>query len=320
MDLSIILVNWNSLDYLRPCLASIYKQVQGLSFEVIVVDNASTKDDLDTLQPEFPDAIMIKSPVNRGFAGANNLGFKCSTGDYVLLLNPDTEVLGDAIQAFVQEAKKRPRAGIVGGKLLNTDLSVQLQSIQKFPTILNQVLDAEYLLLRWPHCPLWDIAPLFRDNVDVIPVEVIPGACMLIKRSVFEEVGMFSEDYFMYAEDLDLNFKLKRAGYTNYYVGQAKIIHHGGRSSSQQKVSQWAIIMKHQAMLKYYRKNRGPAYKTMYRTAIGLTAAARLLILTMMYPLGTTVWDRNSLRDAKTKWRAILNWALGRQDVALGKG
>ena len=85
---------------------------------------------------------------------------------------------------------------------------------------MNQVLDAEYLLLRWPHCPLWDIAPLFQD-VDVIPVEVIPGACMLIKRSVFEEVGMFSEDYFMYAEDLDLNFKLKQAGYTNYYAGQA---------------------------------------------------------------------------------------------------
>jgi N-acetylglucosaminyl-diphospho-decaprenol L-rhamnosyltransferase len=320
MDLSVILVNWNSLDYLRPCLASIYKQVQGLSFEVIVVDNASTKDDLDTLQPEFPDAIMIKSVANLGFAGANNLGFKRSTGDYLLLLNPDTEILGDAIQVLVREAQKRPRAGIVGGKLLNTDLSVQLQSIQKFPTILNQVLDAEYLLLRWPHCPLWDIAPLFRDNIDVITVEVIPGACMLIKRAVFEEVGMFSEDYFMYAEDLDLNFKLKRAGYTNYYAGQAKIVHHGGRSTSQQKVSQWAIIMKHQAMLKYYCKNRGPGYQTMYRTAIGLTAAARLAILTMMYPFGSAVWDRDSLRYAKTKWRAILNWALGRQNVALGKG
>src|SRR5450432_3270389 len=117
MDLSVILVNWNSLDYLRPCLASIYKQVQGLSFEVIVVDNASTKDDLDTLQPEFPNAIMIKSAANLGFAGANNLGYKRSTGDYLLLLNPDTEILGDAIQVLVREAQKRPRAGIVGGKL-----------------------------------------------------------------------------------------------------------------------------------------------------------------------------------------------------------
>jgi GT2 family glycosyltransferase len=319
MDLSIIIVNWNSLEYLGPCLRSIYTQVHGLSFEVIVVDNASSKGDLDALKPEFPDTLMIKSLVNLGFAGANNLGFKRASGEYVLLLNPDTEILGDAIQALLREAKIRPRAGIVGGKLLNTDLSVQLQSIQKFPTILNQVLDAEYLLLRWPHCPLWDIAPLFQD-VDVIPVEVIPGACMLIKRSVFEEVGMFSEDYFMYAEDLDLNFKLKQAGYTNYYAGQARIIHHGGRSSSQQKVSQWAIIMKHQAMLKYYRKNRGPAYKSLYRTAIGLTAATRLVILTMLYPLGNAVWDRNSLRDAKVKWKAILNWALGRQDVAISKG
>ena len=104
----------------------------------------------------------------------------------------------------------------MGCKLLNTDLSVQLSSIQKFPTILNQVVDAEYLRLRWPQCPLWGIAPLFAENVKLLKVDVIPGACMLLRRKVFEQVGMFSEDYFMYAEDLDLNFKLKAAGFTNY--------------------------------------------------------------------------------------------------------
>ena len=196
---------------------------------------------------------------------------------------------------------------------------MQLQSIQKFPTILTSVLDAEYLLLRWPHCPLWDIQPLFQENVKVIKVEVIPGACMLLKREVFEKVGMLSEDYFMYGEDLDLNYKLKHANYNNYYVGQAAIIHHGGRSSVQQKVSQWSTIMRHQAMLQYYRKTRGLVYKSMYRAAIGCAAAARLMILALMLPLGNIVWERKSLKASLAKWKAVLNWALGRQDdVALG--
>jgi N-acetylglucosaminyl-diphospho-decaprenol L-rhamnosyltransferase len=318
MELSIIIVNWNSLAYLRACLASVYRQIQGISFEVIVVDNASPEGGIDSLKPEFPDMVLIKSAVNLGFAGANNVGFKRSSGKYVLFLNPDTEIVGDAIQVMLEQSRLRPDAGIVGCKLLNTDRSVQLQSIQKFPTILSSVLDAEYLLLRWPHCPLWDIQPLFQENVKVIKVEVIPGACMLLKREVFEKVGMLSEDYFMYAEDLDLNYKLKRAHYNNYYVGQSAIIHHGGRSSSQQKVSQWATIMRHQAMLEYYRKTRGLVYKSMYRAAIGCTAAVRLMILTLMFPLGNIVWERKSLKASTAKWKAVLNWALGRQDVALG--
>jgi GT2 family glycosyltransferase len=318
MELSIIIVNWNSLAYLRACLTSVYREIHGISFEVIVVDNASPERGIDSLQSEFPDMVLIKSELNLGFAGANNLGFKRSSGNYVLFLNPDTEIVGDAIQVMLEQSRLRPDAGIVGCKLLNTDRSVQLQSIQKFPTILTSVLDAEYLLLRWPHCPLWDIQPLFQENVKVIKVEVIPGACMLLKREVFEKVGMLSEDYFMYGEDLDLNHKLKHANYNNYYVGQAAIIHHGGRSSVQQKVSQWAIIMRHQAMLEYHRKTRGLVYKSMYRAAIGCTAAVRLVILTLMFPLGNIVWERKSLKASTAKWKAVLNWALGRQDVALG--
>jgi hypothetical protein len=318
MELSIIIVNWNSLAYLRACLTSLYREIRGISFEVIVVDNASPERGIDSLQSEFPAMVLIKSEVNLGFAGANNLGFRRSSGNYVLFLNPDTEIVGDAIQVMLEQSRLRPDAGIVGCKLLNTDRSVQLQSIQKFPTILTSVLDAEYLLLRWPHCPLWDIQPLFQENVKVIKVEVIPGACMLLKREVFEKVGMLSEDYFMYGEDLDLNYKLKHANYNNYYVGQAAIIHHGGRSSVQQKVSQWAIIMRHQAMLEYYRKTRGLVYKSMYRAAIGCTAAVRLVILTLMFPLGNIVWERKSLKASTAKWKAVLNWALGRQNVALG--
>jgi N-acetylglucosaminyl-diphospho-decaprenol L-rhamnosyltransferase len=313
MDLSIICVNWNSVDYLRECIASIHEHTQGLEFEIIVVDNASPQRDVDILKEEFPDIRILKSQENIGFAKANNCGFRHSTGEYVMFLNPDTKLMERSINIMVEAIKSLPDAGIVGCKLLNADLSVQLSSIQKFPTILNQALDAEYLQLRWPHCPLWEIAPLFSDEAKLQRVEVISGACMLLRRSVFDRVGMFSEDYFMYAEDLDLNFKVKRAGFTNYYVGGTKIIHYGGKSSSRQQVSQWSTILKHRAMRRLFRKMRGRPYEWMYRAAMGCVALGRLSILAVMFPFG----DRESLRHSADKWKTILRCAIGVQDLAI---
>jgi GT2 family glycosyltransferase len=314
VELSIICVNWNSVDYLRECIASIYENTRNVPFEIIVVDNASPQGGVESLKDQFPQVTIIKSEKNVGFASANNIGFRRSTGEYVLFLNPDTQLIGSTINTMLAHIKTLPDAGIVGCKMLNTDLSVQITSIQKFPTILNQVVSAEYLQLRWPNCPLWDIAPLFSDKTKVIKVEVIPGACMLLRRSVFEKVGMFSEDYFMYAEDLDLNYKLKRAGYTNYYVGEAAIIHHGGKSSSHQKVSQWSTIMQCRAMTRYYRKTRGRLYESMYWTAMGCVAVVRLALLTAAYPVAN---DKQAVLYASEKWRAVLKWAVGYRNVVL---
>src|SRR4051794_34335248 len=158
---------------------------------------------------------------------------------------------------MLEQIKKLPSVGIVGCKLLNSDMSVQLSSIQKFPTIANQVLDAKALQTLWPRCPLWDVSPLFNDTDDPARVEVISGACMLLSRTVFETIGMFSEDYFMYAEDVELCYKAHLANLTNNYVGSALVIHHGGKSSSQQDESCWATTMRYRAMSHLFRKTRG---------------------------------------------------------------
>lgn len=311
MDLSIICVNWNSLRYLRECLKSIYDTTHGVEFEVIVVDNASTDPGFESLKDSFPDIITIALPQNIGFAGANNVGFRHSTGDCVLLLNPDTLVTGPAVQILLDQIKALPDAGIMGCRLLNTDLSVQLTAIQNFPTILNQVMDVEYLQLRWPSCPLWNLAPLFEPNTTLVKVEVISGACMLLRREVFAAVGMFSEDYFMYAEDIDLNYKVRQAGYSNYYCGSATIVHHGGRSSSQQGVSHWSTLMKYRAMRRLFRKTHGPLYSTLYRTAIGCAALMRLLLLAVAFPFSSVVFNGTAIRVAAKKWAMILRWAVG---------
>jgi N-acetylglucosaminyl-diphospho-decaprenol L-rhamnosyltransferase len=317
MELSIIYVNWNSLDYLRESIASVYRHTSDISFEVVVVDNSSTEPGIDSLIDQFPQVVIVKSNTNLGFAGANNLGFKRSRGEFVLLLNPDTKLIGPSVNIMMYRMRSFPDAGIVGCKLLNTDGSVQLSSIQKFPTILNQAVDAEYLRLRWPHCRLWEIAPLFSNDVKVMNVDVIPGACMLIRRSVFEQVGMYSEDYFMYAEDLDLNYKLKRAGFKNYYVGETAIIHHGGGSSSRQKVNHWATIMKYRAMLLLFRKNRGQFYGYAFRTAMGIVATGRMLLLAVMFPVEKLLWKRDTLRFSLAKWKSVWMWAVGLRGLAL---
>jgi GT2 family glycosyltransferase len=317
MDLSIIYVNWNSVDYLCESIASVLEHTHSVAYEIIVVDNASPEPGVDSLKQSFPDVTIIHSEKNLGFAGANNFGFRHSAGEFVLFLNPDTKLMAPSIDLLIARHKSLPDAGIVGCKLLNTDLSVQLSSIQTYPTILNQAMDAEYLRLRWPECPLWKIAPLFSEKVSLMKVEIIPGACMLLRRSVFEQIGLFSEEYFMYAEDLDLNYKVKAAGLTNYYVGETAIIHHGGTSSSRQRVSHWATIMKYRAMVQLFRKTRGGVYALGYRLAMGAVATGRLALLALMSLLGNLVSDRESLNYSREKWKTVLKLTAGWQDVAV---
>src|SRR5260370_32513344 len=219
MDLSIIFVNWNSVGFLRECLKSIYARPPAFSHEIIVVDNDSPDKDAHALKQEFPSARVIESKANLGFAGANNLGYRSSSGEFLLFLNPDTEVLYDSIETLMETIKAIPDVGIVGCRLLNTDGSIQTSCIQTFPTILNQVLDIEALQVRWPGCPLWNIAPLFSKSTSPASVEVISGACMMVRREVFEKTGVFCEDYFNFSADLGLCHKSLSLEFENYYVG-----------------------------------------------------------------------------------------------------
>jgi GT2 family glycosyltransferase len=311
MKLSIIIVNWNSLGYLRKCLTSLYAHIRDLSFEVIVVDNASPEPGIESLNADFPDVVVIKSNVNLGFAGANNLGFSSSSGEYVLFLNPDTEVTDNAFKAMLEQSLAVPDPGVVGCKLLNSDLSVQTSCIQTFPTIPNQLLDYEYLRLRWPSCSLWSIGALFSESENPASVEVISGACMLLRRDVFERAGMFTEDYFMYAEDLDLCYKVKDLGFRNYYVGKAQVIHHGGRSSDRVNVSNWSIIMRFKAVHKFCVKRQGAVYGSLFRATMGTAALLRVLLLSLAKPFARNDLRKQTIKHSTSKWLAVLKWSYG---------
>jgi N-acetylglucosaminyl-diphospho-decaprenol L-rhamnosyltransferase len=306
VQLSIIFVNWNSSKYLQQCVASIYEHTRDVRFELIVVDNASPDEDADILTQQFKDLKLIKNPENIGFGRANNLGFKHSTGMYVLFLNPDTKLISPAIKVMLTQLEILEDVGILGCRLLNSDLSVQSSCIQRFPTILNQALNTDFLRQRLPQSRLWGTSPLLSNRGAPAKVEVISGACMMIKRDVFERIGMFSEEYFMYAEDLDLCRKATRTGYDNYFIGEAMIIHHGGKSSTPQS----AIVMKWHSMLRYFVKNHGYNYALLFRGVMSVVALCRLGLIALGAAGRYTAGNNQAAYSTSRKWRAILKTLL----------
>jgi GT2 family glycosyltransferase len=314
MDLSIIIVNWNSKDYLRRCLASILAETKAINFEILVIDSASFDGCDVMLREEYPQVRFIQSDENLGFAKANNLAFRCSRGETVLFLNPDTELIGPAITVLFDQLRHLPAAGAVGCKLLNSDGTVQTSCIQSIPTILNQVLDSEASRAKWPKSRLWGMARLYSTSTCPADVEAITGACLMMKRKVFQDIGLFSEDYFMYAEDIDLSYKARQAGYRNYYVPLATVTHHGG-SSTQQALSNFSVIMTREAIWKFMCKTRGRLYGLAYRAAMFISACGRILLLHLL-PNKESLSLRGVMREAAfRKWFAILRWSLNREKL-----
>jgi GT2 family glycosyltransferase len=309
MDLSIIIVNWNSKDYLEQCLRSIFAETRALAFEVVVIDSASFDGCDRMLRESFPQVRFIQSTTNDGFARSNNRAARESTGDYLLFLNPDTELVGPAIETLFANLKALPNAGIGGVRLLNSDRTIQSSCIQALPTLLNKALDSEFLRRLAPRSRLWGVAPLFADGDRPWEVEAVSGACLMVSRSAFDEVGGFSEDYFMYAEDIDLSYKIRRARYTNYFVPGATVIHHGG-SSSQQAESRFAAVMMPEATWRFFRKTEGVLYGMAFRCAMGASAIGRLMLLALMWCVSRTKEARRSYGMSWRKWVAVLRWSV----------
>jgi len=245
---SVLIVNWNSKDYVRQCLTSMFAHCRSTRLEVIVVDGASFDGCDEMLRNEFPGVHFVQSPDNVGFARANNLGARHATGEYLLLLNPDTLFIEDSLRVMVEQIEILPNAGAIGCRLLNGDRTVQTSCVQTFPTVLNQMLASDYLLRRFPACKLWGVSPLFATPMKPAVVEVVSGACILIARSIFNAVGGFTEDYFMYSEDLDLCFKLRRAGHLVYYVPYSSVVHFGGGSTTN-AASNFSTVMMRSASI-----------------------------------------------------------------------
>ncbi len=316
MDLSIIIVNWNSADYVKKCLSSLNANTTGVEHEIIVVDNGSYDSCEKMIAKDFPAVRFFQSKENRGFAQGNNFGAERAKGDYLLFLNPDTEAVNSAVSGMLTVIKNLPRTGVLGCKLLNSDMTTQTSCIQPFPTIVNQLLDARVLHRLFPRLSLWGIAPLFMDNKEPATVQVISGACMMIRKTVFEKVGGFSSEYFMYTEDIDLCYKVQRAGYSNYYTGAVSIIHHGGGSSQFRKESSFANVQMRESISKFLAKTRGKLYSTLYRGSMFLAGVIRLFIILLVFIPCILAGRYARCKDSFNKWTKIVQWSLGNTNLS----
>ena len=315
MDLSIIIVNWNSKDFVRKCVKSIYANTTRITFEIIVVDGASYDGCGEMLAREFPEVRFIQCEKNVGFARANNLGIAQSRGNCVLFLNPDTEVIGNAVGRLFEALNQFPDAGMTGARLLNSDRTVQTSCIQSFPAALNQVLDAEFLRRVFPRSRLWGMMALSSGAQTPSSVEVISGACIMIKRPVLQKLSGFDERYFMYAEDVDLCYRVQKAGFNCLYVPDTQIVHHGGGSSSLAR-SMFSTVMLRESIFRFLRFHRGWIAAWRYRIAIGISSLIRLpLIVVVNSATGKKIRSDGSFQ----KWIFILRWSIGLESWAAKK-
>lgn len=303
MKLSIIIVNWNSKDYLRSCLMSIRHTCGGLSPQVIVVDGGSYDGCGEMLTTSFPEVEFIQSPGNIGFGRSNNLGFSKATGEALLLLNPDTELRHGAVEVLLEHLQSFPDAGLIGARLLNSDGSLQLSSVHSLPTPWNVAVDSERVRRRW-----WRKNGSPQEGA-TLEVEAVSGACMMMRSETFQRLGGFDPSYFMYAEDMDMCFRIRRSGLGIYHATQAQVLHHGGGSSRTQ-FSKFSVVMMREAIHVYILSNQGKMHAGAYRFLMASSSGLRVIVL-LVCTLFTAGENRASKWISISKWWTTLRWSLG---------
>lgn len=256
-QLSVVVVNWNTRDLLRACLRSIFSTVKEVTFECIVIDNASSDGSADMVEKEFPRAILIRSKENLGFTKGYNLGLRQAKGDFLMIVNSDLELLPGSAVRMIDYLKEHPDVGMVGPKLISPDGTVQVNG-QRFPTFIREVLGLTRLyrnrfIREWHDMTL---GPLRKDfNVDA-EVDALAGACMTLPRAVVDKVGLLDERFFMYYEDVDWCYRVKQAGYKIWYLGDVGVIHVASQSAIRFGLPKANAVLFHSQYL-YRRKHHG---------------------------------------------------------------
>ena len=311
--LSIVIVNWNTADLLDACLASIYRYTAGIYFEIIVFDNASADHSREVLG-KYPEVSAIFHPENIGFAAGNNRAAECARGEFLLLLNPDTEIRENIFPEIIAYLKESPYR-VLGPRLLLPDGSVQMTS-GNFPGLWRMLVQNIYSFLKMlrlsaliPFLALLSRVPAGQfsgmgrwwDPEQVHPVDWVSGACMLLRRDDFMTVGRFDEDFTLYAEEFELCYRLAKAGKTAVYYGRVAALHHSAASTRQFR--ERSHILRTQAMLRFYEKFRPGAEVLVYRLVV-IVANVLGAIWHQLLALPAAGENREiHLRYARTYWQ-----------------
>ena len=237
MKLSVVIVNYNVKEELTFCLSSVQQALQDIEGEVFVVDNHSADGSCDVIKTLFPWVTLIENAENLGFARANNIAIKKSCGEYVLLLNPDTVVEQDTFSKMLAFMDEHDNCGGLGVKMLDAQGTFLPESKRGIPTpwvAFCKLFGLYKLFPKSEKCNRYYLSNISQDSV--AEVEILAGACMLLRKSVLDEVGLLDETYFLYGEDVDISYRILQAGYKNYYFPETSIIHLKGASTKKLEV------------------------------------------------------------------------------------
>jgi GT2 family glycosyltransferase len=228
-DVSVIIVNLNGCALLQDCLNSIYHHTHAVSYEIIIVDNHSSDGSVAMVKEHFPQVRLIENTENTRYAIANNQGLDMAQGRYVLYLNTDTKLLGNVIKELADFLDQTPDAGGVGGQLINADGSRQ-DSCFRFPSAVNLFYLNTFARFYWKSSLAANY--LFDHQSVAQEVDFLVGACYLVRRDILQQCGGMDADYYLYGEDSDLCYRIRKAGWKNYYLPESeKVVHYGGATS-----------------------------------------------------------------------------------------
>ena len=301
MDLSIIIVSWNTREYLLRCVGSVFENDGRISREVVVVDNGSRDGSGYEVKKAFPSIHLIENQKNMGFAKAVNQGLQKASGRYILLLNPDARVKGGAIARLVEFMDTHTDAGVAGGQLLNSDGSRQ-NSIANFPSLATELFNKH--LLRWLFPKRFPGKE--RHYTEPVEVDSVIGACMMVRRGGLDQVGLLDEDYFLFLEETDWCYRMKKAGWKIYHVPQVEVFHFQGRSAETDKKR--SRVEYFRSRYHFFRKNRGSGLY--FILVAGLAVRLLVELISMTLACGFTIGMVKRWRRKLSIYAYLFWWHL----------
>jgi GT2 family glycosyltransferase len=283
-DVSVCIVNWNTREMLRRCLLSIRACSHGVRLQVIVVDNDSADGSADMVRQGFPEVTLIATGDNLGFARGSNRAAQAAVGAYVLYLNPDTELVSNAIRGMWAYMQQHPSCGATGCRLLNSDGSIQHTCASGFPTPRNELSSLLFLDRLFPRSRLFSSRELnYWDHANSCDVDCLSGACLMLPAALDKQLKGFDESLFMYGEDLDLCCRIRAQGLVLHYSASEVIYHHEGAASKKRGRS-FAPLLQRAANHYFLHKNFGAGMAFAYRVAVSIGTAARLFAAGLLAP------------------------------------
>ncbi len=312
INVSVCIVNWNTKYLLQQCVKSIREKTGGLTYEIIIVDNNSQDDSIQMVKRDYPECVIIESKKNLGFAKGNNEAVKKASGKYILYLNPDTELITNAICGMYLFLEKNKDFGAVGCKLVGSDGQIQFTCARTFPTPFNQFSFLTMLDRLFPQSRrLSTVEMNYWDHADSREVDCLSGACILARKEVIDTLNGFDEKFFMYAEDVDLCYRIRKESWKIYYLAEESIFHHEGASSKKKPNRHFSAIMQRTSNYYFFAKHFGHIKAFEFKAAVGAGSIIRLFALIILLPFLLQSKPAKVNSDTFSKYLYLFLWSIG---------